>query len=222
MISCDRFCETYWAHYISLEKEFTNTLRYVTLDSNNYTTYSEAYFKLLLAIGSEVDVVLKTYCELIDSSFNGDNIVDYRNCININKPAFFTQEVIVHEDKIKLRPWDNHDASGAICSPCWWTAYNKCKHNRTDLGTIAGKTQEFFKFANMEYALNALAGLYQVILYAYKILATAENNKVEVPLPGSRLFKLNGADWDNVQFFGDFATYIDNGVFSIVTSTIHY
>ena len=222
MISCEKFCEIYWAHYISLEKELTSTLRYVTLDTNNYHTYSEAYFKLLLEIGSEVDVVLKAYCELLDSSFNGDKIGDYRICINSNKPVFFNQEVIVYEDKFTLKPWHNYDSSGNLCSPFWWTAYNKCKHNRADTGCINGITQEYFKFANLEYALNALAGLYQTILYAYKIIADSEGKTIKIPLPGSRLFKLNGTEWQDVQFYGDSGFYCENGTFYIESSTIHY
>ncbi len=222
MITCDKFCETYWSHYISLEKEFINTLKYVTLDTDNYTTYSEAYFKLLLEIGSEVDVVLKAYCELLDSSFNDDKISDYRTCIHAQKPTFFVQEVIVHENKMTLKPWNNRDTAGTLFSPFWWTAYNKCKHNRTDTGSINGTTQEYFKFANLEYALNALAGLYQVILYLYRIIAESENKVIKIPLPGSRIFKLNGTEWSDVQFYGDSAFYIDNGTFYIESSTIHY
>lgn len=222
MINCDKFCETFWVHYISLEKEFTNTFRFVTLDANNYTTFSEAYFKLLLQIGSEVDVVLKLYCELLDSSFNGDKIGDYRTCIKNNKQIFFNQEVIVYEDKLTLNPWENFDTSGNLCSPFWWTAYNKCKHNRTDIGSINGIAQEYFKFANLEYTLNALAGLYQIILYSYKILAISENKNVVIPMPGSRLFKLTGTDWDNVQFFKDFATYIKDGALVFEASTMPY
>ena len=221
-MTCDEFSGLFWAHYISLEKEFIQTLQYVSLSSDNYSTYSEMYLKLLLEIGSEVDVSLKQYCVSLDPTFTGGTISDYRSCLTTHKPSFFIEEVAVHEDVLLLKPWDNRDANGDFISPFWWTAYNKCKHNRTETGTIANLTKEYYKFANMEHVINGLAGLYQVLLYNYRILAMAENKKIEIPLPGSRLFALKGSDWSTVSFFQDFAQYFDNGVLVTVTSTIHY
>ena len=51
--------DSFWTHYIMLEKEFMATTGFVKVDTENYSTYSDAYAKLLLQIGSEVDVVAK-------------------------------------------------------------------------------------------------------------------------------------------------------------------
>lgn len=223
MITCDEFSRLYWAHYISLERELFQTTTYVDISTENYATYSEAYLKLLLEIGSEVDVAQKMYCSLLDASFSGESIDKYRTCIQANKGTFFTQETSVNEGLILLKPWENRDASGNIISPFWWTAYNKCKHERTIVGTIDGVTKEYYKFANLKYTLDALAGLYQTLLYAYKLLASQEGKRIEIPLPGSRLFKLTGTDWDNIQVMDDIAVYFDNGELFIEKSgSIYY
>ncbi len=49
-------------YYILLEKEFAETLEYITLDADNYNVYSARYIKLLLQIGSEIDINAKLLC----------------------------------------------------------------------------------------------------------------------------------------------------------------
>lgn len=56
-MSEEEFVNLYWKQYIMIEKEFRQTTKYVALDSINFKTYSDAYIKLLLQIGSEVDIV---------------------------------------------------------------------------------------------------------------------------------------------------------------------
>lgn len=221
-MTCDEFSEAYWAHYISLEKEFLQTTTFVSLGHDNDKTYSDAFLKLLLAVGSEVDVTMKFFCRLLDATFSGDNIFQYRSCINANRPNFFNQEVSVREGSMVIKPWSNRNAANDIISPFWWDAYNKCKHERLEIGEINGETKAYFKFANLEYTLAALGGLYQTILYSYKILADIEGKQVVVPLPGSRLFKLIGPDWSGVEFFNDFAFYIENGSLCMESSNIYY
>ena len=59
----------FWTHYIMLEKEFMTTILYVRIDKDNSNTYSDAYIKLLLQIGSEIDVVAKETCKLLNPKF---------------------------------------------------------------------------------------------------------------------------------------------------------
>ena len=221
-MTCNEFINAYWAHYISLEKEFLKTTTFVSLEHDNGETYSDAFLKLLLAVGSEIDVTMKFFCELLVTTFSGNNISQYRSCINTNRPDFFNQEVSVREGAMVIKPWLNRNATNDIISPFWWDAYNNCKHKRLERGKINGKIKAYFKFANLEYTLAALGGLYQTILYSYKIIADREGKQVVVPLPGSRLFKLTGPDWSNVDFFNDFAFYFDNGSLCIESSTIYY
>ncbi|QNK40967.1 hypothetical protein [Caproicibacter fermentans] len=219
MLTDSNFSKVYWAHFISLEKEFINTLTYVSLDTDNYLTYSETYAKLILEIGSEVDIILKVYCKLLKPTFTGTRIGDYRSLIKMKKPNFCKQIVSVKSTDIILQPWENWNKE----RPYWWTAYNKIKHDRTGSGSIESVTKEYFKFANLKYTILALAGLYQVLIYIYYTIATTEGKRVLVPLPGSRLLQLVGDIWDNIDFFGDYAFYIDNnGGLIMESGSIHY
>ncbi len=73
--------------------------------------------------------------------------------------------------------------------------------------------RDYYKFANLEYTLYSLAGLYQLLIYFYFDLA--KEDRIQVPLPGSRMFALSGGKWDDMLFYQDSAVYIDpsNGHF---------
>lgn len=58
MITKEEFYQNYIEHYALLEKGFVATRQFVTVAEDNYATYSSAYLKLLLTIGSEIDVML--------------------------------------------------------------------------------------------------------------------------------------------------------------------
>lgn len=215
MISCEQFDNLYWVNYVALEKEFLQTCKYVTLSDDNFDTYSSSYLKLLLEIGSEVDIVLKEYCKMLDASFAGSTVSDYRACVLAHEPSYLNQKVMVNEGMINLTPWDNRDANGDYISPFWWKAYNKCKHCRTEVGMIEGQNKEYYKFANLKYTLNALAGLYQTYIFLYKILADSEGKEIKVPLPGSRIFRLDGGVWSSITFYKDVAFWIDENGYLI-------
>lgn len=220
-MTSSEFCEQYWAHYISLEKEFANTLHYVSLSTENYSTFSEAYVKLMLEIGSEIDVLLKIYCKMLQNNFTGESIGNYQTCIRTNKNDFIVQEVDVCNTDIILKPWENWGETERK-NPYWWIAYNKIKHERTDIGTINSITKAYYKFANLENTLSALAGLYQVLIYAYYLLANSENKRRLTPLPGSRIFTMVGDIWDSINFYGDFAFFVEEGELIYETSSIYY
>lgn len=45
------FIHLYWKIYISIEKEFVETLNYVSLAVENYGAFSSSYIKILLQVG---------------------------------------------------------------------------------------------------------------------------------------------------------------------------
>ena len=94
-------------------------------------------------------------------------------------------------------------------NPYWWKAYNKIKHDRTNVGTIGSETKNYYKFANLQYVLQGLAGLYQTLIYLYYDMARLEDKSILTPLPGSRTFRLIGDQWNNINFYGDYAFYIN-------------
>lgn len=221
-MTSDEFINMYWSQYISIEKEFTGTTYYLALDEKNDSSYSQAYSKLMLEIGSEVDVVSKEYCRVIDPTFKNSykTIGRYRESIRNCNPDFITQSVDVNGSVQILQPWKEWTSEEA---PSWWTAYNKVKHSRTSIVEIDGVKQEGYKFANQKYTLLALAGLYQIMIYYYQKIASDELKRIVTPLPGSRIFELSGGMWDSISFYGDSAFYInENGSLIWETSSIHY
>ena len=63
--------------------------------------------KLLLEIGSEVDVVCKQLCSLLDCKFNANksNISKYLQVIDQNLPNFRSEEILIKARRIT--PWLN-------------------------------------------------------------------------------------------------------------------
>lgn len=144
----------YWQHFLALEADFAATARYVEFASRNFATYSIEYAKLLLAIGSEVDVLCKIICEEIDSRAKRQNINDYRACIATHS-QIAEEEVLIRRYGLTFKPWGAW-ATGK--NPTWWTSYNNVKHER----------DTYFHEANLENCSNAIAGLFVVVLYCHK------------------------------------------------------
>ncbi len=197
------FTNQYWKQYIMVEKEFKATIRYNALDKVNFSAYSNAYAKLLLQIGSEVDVVAKVLCREINSASKADSIDQYKGIICTHFPEF--ESVTTSCDDIDLQPWKDWSAA----SPIWWKVYNGNKHNRNRKETYASITLENYKFAAQGNVLNALAGLYQLEQYLY--LFTQHEEGKETPLPGSRLFILTDQGWENKHFGHDSLYFIERG-----------
>jgi hypothetical protein len=144
----------YWQHFLALEADFATTARYVELSQQNFATFSIEYVKLLLAIGSEVDVLCKVICEKIDSAAKRDNINDYRACITAHS-KIAGEEVLVRRYDLAFNPWDSW-AHGN--NPAWWRSYNNVKHQR-DI---------YFHEANLENCANAVSGLFVAVIYCHK------------------------------------------------------
>ena len=50
----NEFKRNYLSQYCLIEKDFVNTIDYVSISTVNYGTYSSSYMKMLLPIGSEI------------------------------------------------------------------------------------------------------------------------------------------------------------------------
>ena len=151
----------YWQHFLALESDFAATARYVELSQQNFGTFSVEYAKLLLAIGSEVDVLCKLICERIDNAARRGNIDDYRTCITAHS-QIASEEVHVRRYGLAFTPWA---AWGAGMNPDWWRSYNNVKHRR----------DSHFHEANLENCSNAVAGLFVVVLYCHKAESSTES-----------------------------------------------
>lgn len=195
-----------------LEKEFRTSIKYLAIDPSNFSGFSDVYAKLLLQIGSEVDVVAKVLCKEIAPSSNANKINHYYSVISSKFIEF--DNVTVGCGDINLNPWNNWGTS----SPDWWKIYNGVKHNRNKVKSFGTTTKEIYKFANQGTVLNVLAGLCQLEQYLYCL--TPHNQNEETPLPGSRMFELKDQGWENKQFGTDFLLYVKNGcLYSLFADT---
>ena len=216
---------SFWTHYIMLEKEFMATMEYVRISTDNYKTYSDAYAKLLLQIGSEIDIVAKETCYLLDPTFTGNKMDQYKPILASNGDFINAKVKLINYD-ITLDPWNDFESKqpGNNKPPAikWWKAYNKVKHERMNTVSIDDISQESYKFANQEYVLKALGALYHLLLHSYYLILKNEGKKVDAPLPGSRLFNMTGTVWNGVTFSFDTSFDIEDGCLILKTSTIPY
>jgi len=145
---------SHWHYFLTLDADLDVTSRYVEICKDNFKTYSIEYVRILLAAGSEIDVVAKLVCEKIDSSKKAENINHYREIITAKYSHFHEMEVLLPRYAIRLTPWK---AWKGTDNPEWWKSYNDVKHKR----------HLDFRKANLENVLNCVAGLFVIVMYLY-------------------------------------------------------
>lgn len=198
------FIKHYWKYYLNLESQIVKTFQYSTLDKINSKNFSLEYIKQLQIICSEIDVLCKAYCELLENE-ETDTIAKYASIITRLKPDIKVRIVKCKENNeieyIPFSTWEysvNIDKKGVKkingTPPSWWSVYNKVKHNRMSMNQ-ANKVENY-KLANQENVMNAIAGLYLLEMYFYKDLAIAESSEIpNFPYPTSNMFDLE--NWAN-------------------------
>jgi hypothetical protein len=163
--------EPHWNYLLAIERDVERLSRYVEFDMRNFECFSMEIARVLMAAAAEADVVCKQLCQRIDPSSKAEKINQYRNMIVAAHPALPRFEVSLA--RYGLHPWD--EWTGPSGAPLWWTAYNKTKHHRH---------AEYHR-ANLKNALNAMAGLFVVVLHLYRDRARA--GKL---LPPARLLRV--------------------------------
>ncbi|MBO5477777.1 MAG: hypothetical protein J6A15_08510 [Clostridia bacterium] len=184
----EEFLLKVWNYYIILENRFINTFQYVEPNSSNNNTYSKEYNNLLLSIGSEIDIVAKELCKVIESKTSKEvekyKITDYKRIISSYNN--FVQERCNNIITIEtITPWDDWNS---IDSPFWWKNYNHLKHDRLQ--------DSYFKLGNYNNVKYALSALYIICRVLYK-----SYNFSKEPTPKSNLFKMD--KWDEYREIGN-------------------
>ena len=95
----------YWKHFLALEYDLEQVSRYIEFDQRNFAVFSVELIKLILAFGSETDVILKALCLNIDPNKKAENINDYRNIILKQYPKLPQLRVKLIEYPIIIEPW---------------------------------------------------------------------------------------------------------------------
>lgn len=145
----------HWKFLLSVEEDFQRLSRYVEVHPDNFRTYSIELARLLLSLGSEVDVVAKMLIASFNPTVRSENIDQHRTNIVARFPKFSTIEIQVPKHDLLLQPWSSWSTG---TNPTWWTSYNLVKHKR----------HQHYSDASLENALNAGAGLYSLLLYLYQ------------------------------------------------------
>lgn len=176
----NEFNINYWMFYLQLEKEFYNTLDYVEFSQDNYETFSKQYVRQLLSIGSELDVVFKALCKVVNPNASAGCITDYANIL-CNWGDLVKSEVQFKFTKEFFKPFEGWEPNK---SPDWWRDYNTVKHNRADANNLKKGNLK-----NVFYALMALFDLNRNL--CKEVSGSTALNEPEIK---SSLFEMKG--WD--------------------------
>lgn len=145
---------SYWHYFVALCNDVERTARFVEPTEDNFKTYSIEFARLILAIGSEIDVVAKLLCKAIDPNSKASRINHYLEVILTKYPDLPKVEIVIPRSDLSLTPWKEWQKGE---NPNWWKQYNGVKHERN----------ENFSEANMVNMLNSLGGLLVLLGYYY-------------------------------------------------------
>lgn len=155
--------QEYFNYYLELERDFFSTEPYVTIERENFDTYSVQFNRMYQSICSEIDCLLKELCKQLECESKARNISAYCKVIQKHFKYFNSETIYFYKSRIELKPWKNWSD---INAPTWWTMYNNVKHHRME--NDKATKRQYYKFANLGNVLNALAALYIIEeYYAY-------------------------------------------------------
>ncbi len=159
-----------WYYYCALVRQLQQTEQFVdhSVGENgvwvNGMVFSNEFAKILMLAASEFEVVSKSLCKEIESSFNSKaNIVRISKTIleefpRIGETAIttpYTRVKPLKEWKISIKTDDNGNNSEFVEGLDWWNDNNEVKHNR----------RNSFSMANLKNCIEALASLLVIEMY---------------------------------------------------------
>lgn len=203
-MNLDEFKRNYINHYLLLEKDFQLTTEFVTISEDNYDTHSVSYLKLLLTIGSEIDVMLEFLAKLYEPD-NNETGFGCSKIILKNEPDIKSLELKLRNEELLIKPWDCEKI------PEWWTAYNEIKHNRYEWAEKFNSKRKYYQYANLRNVIKSLAALLSLELYAYRLIAIQNDEKVFVPTIRS-MFTIQNSYWKDIGF-GKGLVFIDGCIY---------
>lgn len=170
----DEFLKICWKQYRLLERDLIQTDDYVSIDKDNYDTFSSQYTKLLLTTCSEMDSIAELLCSMHEDKipFGIKNKLDVliEEYPNLKKYRVNTKYPY---DIKNITPL----AKFADSVSDWWQAYNDIKHRRVETND-AGRYN--YTKANLKNVLHAMAALYILNRKLYDSLGDAGRPAKEV------------------------------------------
>lgn len=155
----------HWNYFLAIENDLEKLSRYIEFSNANLKTYSIELTYILLSASSEVDVIIKQLCELIDPTRPRENIKHYKQIIKASLNSFITEEISIDRFGLTYKPWDNWKGNQ---NPNWWKSYNNVKHQRNN----------YFHEANLRNTINAVGALLITVLYYYKFAFSQESKSI--------------------------------------------
>ncbi len=146
---------SHWNYFLSLEEDLIRIGRFIEFSKSNFSCFSTELARLLLAASSEVDVVAKLLCKKLDASVVTTNIDDYRNVVLSRISRFPAYTVSLPRFGLTLTPWSKWATN---TNPDWWREHNQVKHQR----------DEYFTKAHLKNTLNAIGGLFLLLMEYYR------------------------------------------------------
>jgi hypothetical protein len=151
----------HWNYFLAIERDLETVSRYIEFSKDNMLTYSIELTHILLSTSSEVYVIMKQICALVEPEQNSNNINDYRTLIQKYLPGIINEEITIDRFELSFKPWENWKGSA---NPDWWKSYNNVKHQRNN----------HFAEANLQNTINSVGALLLAVTYYYKLAFTYE------------------------------------------------
>jgi len=155
MITADGTTLLHWNYFLTVEEDLQRLSRYVDFAEPNFETYSIEMTRLLFAAAAEADIVAKQLCGRLRPGSRADNMDHYREILCANLPVLQRAGVRIPRYGLTLAPWSNWLENR---NPDWWHAYNDVKHRR----------HAEYPSANLRHTLNAVGGLFVLLLFFYR------------------------------------------------------
>lgn len=145
-----------WHYFLALERDLIRTLDYVEFHPDNAGAFSNEYAKLLLLVGSEVDVVAKQLSKTVPGGKKAKNIIAYQQALTDAFPGIHDTEINISRYSMLLKPWKAWENENS--APPWWKAYNDVKHERNSN----------YRDANQGNVVAAFCGLLVLLMYHFR------------------------------------------------------
>jgi len=143
-----------WNYLLCIERDLEVLSRYVEFDEQNFECFSVEITRILLTAASEVDVACKQLCRIINSARAPQSIDKYQELIVPAVPQLPRFQVALPRYALERQPWASWEHGE---KPEWWQHYIDVKHYR----------ETRYRNGNLKSAIDAVAGLYVILLYVY-------------------------------------------------------
>lgn len=145
----------HWDYFLALDADLVTASRYVEISEENFGTYSTEFTRLLLALGSEIDVVAKLICRDKEPDTKANSIKGYRDAIMKHYPRLPEIQAFLPKRGMEFYPWRDWLSDK---TPGWWSTYNNVKHER-DI---------HYAQASLESCLLAMSALLVLLVHYYR------------------------------------------------------